>query len=73
MTIVLRLDPGTRSAALANFAEIANDGWPTGSDIDSTPDTTNGETPVKDDVINEDGKRNARPRTKTTTTWPTSP
>jgi uncharacterized repeat protein (TIGR01451 family) len=56
VNLVLRLNAGTRGATLANFAEIANDGWPAGSDIDSTPDTQNQETPVKDDVIDEDGK-----------------
>jgi uncharacterized repeat protein (TIGR01451 family) len=56
VNLVLRLNAGTRGATLANFAEIANDGWPAGSDPDSTPDTQNQETPVKDDVIDEDGK-----------------
>ena len=56
--IVLRLAAGTNGQAITNAAEIAGDNQPPGSDVDSTPDSNNNETPVKDDVIDEDGKNN---------------
>ncbi|MEM7130360.1 MAG: SdrD B-like domain-containing protein [Chloroflexota bacterium] len=46
------------NTVIINKAEIANMTSTSGSaivDIDSTPDTTDGEANVKDDVINEDG------------------
>ena len=56
--IVLGVGAGTSGSTLENFAEISNDGQLPGTDIDSTPDATNQESPVKDDVIDEDGKGN---------------
>src|SRR5690606_30998517 len=62
--IVLRVLASAAGQTIYNLAEIAsadNDQDPSNPppvDIDSTPDTNNDETPVKDDVIDEDGKNN---------------
>ena len=54
--IVLRLAAGTFGQTLRNFAEISDDGKPAGTDRDSTPDNLNQESPVKDDVVDEDAR-----------------
>jgi uncharacterized repeat protein (TIGR01451 family) len=56
--IVLRVAAGAAGQSIANAAEIANDNQPPGTDPDSRPDTQNQETPVKDDVIDEDAVTN---------------
>jgi uncharacterized repeat protein (TIGR01451 family) len=60
---VVRLVAGLGSAAagqtLDNFAEILDDGSGSPSlDVDSIPDSSNIEMPVKDDIIAENGKAN---------------
>jgi uncharacterized repeat protein (TIGR01451 family) len=55
LNIVLDVQAGTAGRTLVNLAEIAADGEPAGADADSTPDDTDGENPVKDDTIDEDG------------------
>jgi uncharacterized repeat protein (TIGR01451 family) len=54
--LVLRLNLGTRGQTVANFAEVAADGWFAGADYDSTPDRNNSEQPVKDDVLDENAR-----------------
>jgi uncharacterized repeat protein (TIGR01451 family) len=54
--IILALDAGTDGNTISNAAEISSATG--GTDIDSTPDSTNDEDPVKDDVIDEDGLNN---------------
>ena len=58
-TITLQIAANTAGATLTNLAEIAGDGQPMGADIDSTPDSINGNgteaTPV-DNMTAEDGK-----------------
>ena len=56
--IVLRLGANTFGQTLRNFAEIGSDGKPAGTDRDSTADSLNQESPVKDDVLNEDARAN---------------
>ncbi len=62
--IVLGVAANTAGQTLENLAEIAeadNDNDPSTpppTDVDSTPDRINDENPVKDDVIDEDGKNN---------------
>ena len=62
--IVLGVAANTAGQTLENLAEIAeadNDNdpnTPPPTDVDSTPDRNNDENPVKDDVIDEDGKNN---------------
>ena len=58
LKITLDVQTGTSGQTLYNLAEIASDGEPAGSDVDSTPDANNSETPVKDDVTDEDAKTN---------------
>ncbi len=58
VTIVLDLAAGTAGQTLVNYAEISDDNQPPGSDADSTPDDSDGETPVKDDVVDEDARLN---------------
>ncbi len=54
--IVLDVKADAAGQTITNVAEIADDNQAVGTDIDSTPDSNNTENPVKDDVVNEDGK-----------------
>ena len=57
--LVVGLAPAAAGQTLDNFAEILSDG--SGSsilDVDSTPDGSNIEMPVKDDIVTENGKAN---------------
>jgi uncharacterized repeat protein (TIGR01451 family) len=56
VAIVLRVAPNTAGQRVFNVAEIAGDNMPPGSDKDSTPDAVNNDSPVKDDVIDENAK-----------------
>lgn len=54
--IILHVANGLAEQTIANAAEILSDNAPANFDKDSTPDSVNNESPVKDSVIDEDAR-----------------